>query len=89
MSLLVNILTNRKQGVALNGQHSSWADIKSGVLQRSILGPLFFLLYINDLTENLDSNPKLFADDTFLFSIVNDVAQSNSHLSSDVTKIND
>ena len=88
LSLLINFLTNRKQRVVLNGQNSSWADIKAGVPQGSILGPLFFLLYINDLTENLNSNPKLFADNTSLFSIVNNVAQSNSQLSSDSTKIN-
>ena len=70
LSLLIDFLTNRKQRVVLNGQNSSWADIKAGVPQGSILGPLFFLLYINDLTENLDSNPKLFAEDTSLFSIV-------------------
>ena len=87
-SLLIDFLTNRKQRVVLNGQNSSWADIKAGVPQGSILGPLFFLLYINDLTENLDSNPKLFVDDTFLFSIVHNVAQSNSQLSFDLTKIN-
>ena len=74
LSLLIIFLTNRKQRVVLNGQNSSWADIKAGVPQGSILGPLFFLLYINDLTENLDSNPKLFADNTSLFSIVNNVA---------------
>ena len=71
MSLLIDFLTNKKQRVVLNGQNLSLADIKAGVSQGSILGPLFFLLYINDLTENLDSNPKLFVDDTSLFSIVN------------------
>ena len=73
----------------MNAQNSSWADTKAGIPQGSILRPLFFLLYINDLTENLNSNPKLFADDTFLFSIVSNIAQSNSQLSSDLTKIND
>ena len=89
MSLSIDFLTNRKQRVVLNAQNSSWADTKAGIPQGSILRPLFFLLYINDLTENLNSNPKLFADDTSLFSIVNNVAQSNSRLSSDLTKIND
>ena len=51
--LLIDFLTNRKQRVVLNGQHSSWADIKAGVPQGSNLGSLFFLLNINDLTENL------------------------------------
>ena len=73
----------------MNGQNSSWADVKAGVPQGFTLGPLFFLFYINDLKENLDSNPELFVDDTFLFSIVKNVAQSNFQLSSDLTKIND
>ena len=61
-------LSNRKQRV-LNGQHASWTDIKAGVRQGFILGPLLFLVYINDLTENLHSNLKLFADDTSLFRL--------------------
>ena len=48
-----------------------------------------FFLYINDLTENLDLSPKLFADNKSLFSIVNNVAHSNSRLSFDFTKISD
>ena len=78
-----------KQRVVLNGQHLSWADIKAGVPQGVMFGTLFFFLYINDLTENFDSNPKLFADGSSLFSIVNNVAQSNSQVSSNLTKIND
>ena len=67
LTLLTDFLSNRKQRVVLDGQHSSWADIKAGV---SILGPLLFLVYINDLTENLHSNPKLFADVTSLFFLL-------------------
>ena len=89
LTLLTDFLRNRKQRVVLNGQHSSWADIKAGVPQGSILGPLLFLIYINDLTENLHSNPKLFADDTFLFSTVTDEALSNSYLNDNLSKIND
>ena len=55
----------------------------------SILGPLLFLVYINDLTQNLHSNPKLFADDTSLFSTVADEALSNSYLNDDLKKSND
>ena len=71
-TLLTDFLSNWKQRAVLNGQQSSCTDIKTGVPQGSILGPLLFLVYINDLTKNLHSNPKLFADDTSLFSTVTD-----------------
>ena len=69
LSLLESFLMDRKQRTVLNGQCSSWGDISAGVPQGSILGPLFFLVYINDLTENLKCNVKLFADDTSLFTV--------------------
>ena len=53
--LVESFLSNRYQRVVLNGQASSWDDVKAGVPQGSILGPLFFLIYINDLSENLKS----------------------------------
>ena len=89
LTLFTDFLRNRKQRVVLNGQHSSRADNKGGVSQGSILGPLLFLVYINDLTENLHSNPKLFVDDTSLFSTVTDEALSQSHLNDDLSNIND
>ena len=61
---------NRHQRIILNGQCSTWTKISAGVPQESILGPLLFLVYINDITIGLDSEVKLFADDTCLFSVI-------------------
>ena len=46
---LESFLTDRPEGVALNGQSSNWKNIRVGVPQGSVLGPLFLLVYINDL----------------------------------------
>ena len=66
--LLKYFLNSGKQRVVLNSQYSSCRDVNAGVAQGLILGPLLFLIYINDLPNGLKSNPKLFADDTFVFS---------------------
>ena len=71
LKLVKSFLSNRYQYVVLNGQ-PSWADVKAGVPQGSILSPLFFLIYINDLSENLKSTAKPFADDISLFHVVKD-----------------
>ena len=68
-NLLENYLSGRLQRVVLNGQTSSWRLVLPGVPQGSVLGPLLFLVYINDLSNELKSNAKLFADDTSLFSV--------------------
>ena len=86
LKLLQNFLQNRQQPVLLNGQCSSWAPVFAGVPQGSVLGPLFFLIYINDLTKAISSTNKLFADDTSIFSIVNDIDVSEHELNSDLMK---
>ena len=73
--------------MVLNGQTSDWANVKAGVPQGSILGPLLFLIYINDLPNDLKTNAKLFADDTSIFSIVNDVNLSYTQLKGDLFSI--
>ena len=88
LDTLTNFLKERKQRVVLNGQYSTWKNVEAGVPQGSILGPLLFLLYINDLPENLGSNPKLFADDTSLFSVIRNKHLSAQNLNEDLNKIN-
>ena len=78
--LLTDFLSNRKQRIVLNGKH--WPHrqtLEQAFLKGSILGPLPFLVYINDLTEDLLSSPKLFAYDNSLFSTLTDETLSNSH----------
>ena len=62
--------------MVLNGSYSDYSSIESGVPQGSALGPLLFLVYINDLESNINSNIKIFADDTMLFSVVQDSVKS-------------
>ena len=73
----------------LNGQHSSWANVKAGVPQGSILGPLLSLIYINDLPNGFNSSAKLFADDTSLFSAVNIITGSANLLKSNLSEMNE
>ena len=70
--LIENYLSGRFQRVILNGQTLSWRPILAGVPQGSILGPILFLIYINDLFNGLKTKAKIFADDTSLFTIVKD-----------------
>ena len=89
LKLLRDFLCCRKQRVVLNGQNSSWENVNTGLLQRSILGPLLFLIYINDLSNGVSSNCKLFADDTSLFSVRSrhPIQSSASTLRNDLTVI--
>ena len=83
LKTLADFLKDRKQRVVLNGKNSTWVNVEAGV-QGSILGPLLFLIHINDLSENLVSNPKLFADDTSLFSVIFDKDLPANNLNDDL-----
>ena len=87
--LIKNYLHARYQRVVLNGQTSTWELVKSGVPQGSVLGPLMFLIYINDLPDNIRSTCKIFADDTSLFSHVLDKDTSQDELNYDLQKVSD
>ena len=87
LKLLRDFLKERRKRVVFNGQASTWTNITSGVPQGSILGPILFLLYINDLSEGLSTNAKLFADDTSLFTVIHDSQTSVNALSKDLEMI--
>ena len=82
-----NYLSNRKQRVVLPGITSDWVYILAGVPQGSILGPLLFLLYINDIVNDIGANIRLFADDTSLSIIVENPVMAAACLNTDLLKL--
>ena len=70
INILSSFLAGRQQRVVIDGKTSEWTSIESGVPQGSILGPLLFLVYINDLIDVVESDIRIFADDTFIFRVV-------------------
>ena len=63
-------LTQRVQRVVIDGAASGWLPVKSGVPQGTVLGPLMFLIYINDIGKNLSCCLRLFADDCLLYHVI-------------------
>jgi hypothetical protein len=84
-----NYLSERKQRVVVHGQNSEWESLRAGVPQGSILGPLLFLIYINDIVCNIHSPIRLFADDTSLYIIVDNPITSAEILNTDLNTIHD
>ena len=70
LSWISDFLNNRVQRVIVNGTPSPWSKVLSGIPQGSVLGPLLFIIFINDICESLSSSAYLFADDTKLFRII-------------------
>ena len=66
LSWIKNWLSNRRQRVCIDGEFSEWVRVTSGVTQWSVLGPLLFIVYINDLDSNIISKFDKFADDSNL-----------------------
>ena len=79
-----NYLLDRKQRVVIPGASSDWSSVTAGVSQESILGPLLFLIFINDIVVHLDTNVRLFADDMSLYIIVDTPGNAALKLNSDL-----
>ena len=80
-----NFLKYRKQRVVIGGEHSTCTEVMSVVPQVTVLGPLLFLTYINDLPNNIHSSIRLFADDCILYREIKneiDSQQLQKHLNS-------
>ena len=71
LAWISSFLMNREQRVTINGSKSSWLPVTSGVPQGTVLGPLLFLLCINDIASNVHSEIRLFADDCILYRTIN------------------
>ena len=67
LKLIKSYLDNRRQRVVINGENSTWTTVQAGVPQGSVLGPLFFILFINDISVDISLIIQLFVDDTFLY----------------------
>ena len=83
-------LTDRKQYVSFNGNNSAEYSIKVGVPQGSVLGPLLFILYTNDLPNALrTANCVLFADDTTIYKSSNNLCQLITDISANLARLTD
>jgi hypothetical protein len=87
LSWIENYLLDRKQMVVINDCCSDWRNVCAGAPQSSILGPLFFPIYINDIVADIHSSIKLFADDTSLYMIVDDPVDAAETLNTDLAKV--
>ena len=89
LNWFISYLSCRKQRVIIEGVHPDWRNIEAGVPQGSVLVPLLFLVYINDLPATISSRFFLFADDCFLQEKVQSPCDCASKLNHDLTSISD
>ena len=73
-----NFLIGRQQKVILNGSSSQWIEVTSGVPQGSKLSPLLFILYVNDITDGVQSTLEMFADDSKLYRIIQNLCDTDT-----------
>ena len=74
---LRSYLVGRRQKVVINGHSSTWCGVSSGVPQGSVLGPLLFNIYVNDIASQVNSTILQFADDLKMFRVIHDVTDFN------------
>ena len=84
----MNFFHGRNQRVVIDGETSSPAEVTSGVPQGTVLGPTLFLIYINDIAENINSNIRLFADDCVVYRQI-DSPQDHAILQEDLNNLFD
>ena len=82
-----NYLTNRKQRLVINGKESSWKTVNAGLRLRSILGPLLFPIFINDIVDEVNCPIKLHADDISIDAIVDKPLITSLSLNSNLQKV--
>ena len=87
LKLFESYLTNRQQIVVIDGEKSKTKNLSAGCPQGSKLGPLLFIIFINDIQKDLESEILLFADDTTLLAVGKDPAETTCILNRDLSKI--
>ena len=89
LNTIKTYLSGRKQVVVVDGIKSDLQNVEAGVPQGSRLGPLLFILYVNDITNDLESDSLVFADDTSLLATGSDPAETAEILNRDLIRISE
>ena len=71
----------------MRGSYSSWTQVKSGVPHGTILGPILFIMYVNDISTGVSSTVKLYADDTKLYREIESIPDDTDVLQSDLFRL--